>query len=287
MAVYGENDGQTIDFYTSADLKTWKFASRTPDFFECPDLVELPVDDDKSKTKWVLYGADGKYLVGEFDGKKFTKESGKHQTWHGDFYAAQTFTNSPDGRCIQIGWGRNVVFPGMPFNQQMTVPVQLTLRSTKDGVRMFAEPVKETMALRSAEIASHKGTPLPDGKNILGGKTAELIELAGEIVVGDAKQIELVLRGAKIVYDTKAGTIACGPHVAKLPLTEGKLKLRVLVDRGSVELFADDGRVAISAAHRPRDGDNAISLAAKGGTAKVPWLDVYQLKSTWPRGEKK
>jgi fructan beta-fructosidase len=286
MAVYGENQGQTIDFYSSPDLKKWTFESRTPDFFECPDLVELPVDGDKSKTKWVLYGADGRYLIGDFDGKKFTKESGKYQTWYGDFYAAQTFTNAPDGRCIQIGWGRNVVFPGMPFNQQMTVPVELSLRTTKDGVRLYTEPVKELAALRGAEVSSLKEASLTDDKNVLSGKSAELLEFAGEIAVGDAKQIELVLRGAKIVYDAKAGTIACGPHVAKLSLSEGKLKLRVFVDRGSVELFAADGRVAISTAHRPQADDVTLSLTANGGTAKVAWLEIFELKSAWPRSEK-
>ena len=50
----------------------------------------------------------------------------------GNFYAAQTFLNAPNGRRIQIGWGQGITFPGMPFNQQMTFPVELSLRSRKD-----------------------------------------------------------------------------------------------------------------------------------------------------------
>ena len=65
-----------------------------------------------------------------FDGKKFTPESGKHQLWYGNFYAAQTFSNAPDGRRIQIGWAQGITFPGMPFNQQMTIPVYLFLLKT-------------------------------------------------------------------------------------------------------------------------------------------------------------
>ena len=53
--------------------------------------------------------------------------------WHGNFYAAQTFSNTPDLRRIQIGWGQGITFPGMPFNQQMALPVTLTLRRTAKG----------------------------------------------------------------------------------------------------------------------------------------------------------
>src|SRR4029079_1685025 len=131
-----------IAFYTSPDLKAWTYQSKIDDFFECPDLFELPVEGAK-EAKWVLSAADGKYLIGSFDGKAFTRESGKHQLWYGNFYAAQTFDNAPDGRRIQIGWAEGVTFPGMPFNQQMTVPVDLTLRKTPDGMRMCANPVAE------------------------------------------------------------------------------------------------------------------------------------------------
>jgi fructan beta-fructosidase len=283
MAVYGENQGQTIDFYSSPDLKKWTFESRTPDFFECPDIVELPIDGDKNKTKWILYGADGRYLVGDFDGKKFTKESGKHQTWHGDFYAAQTFTNAPDGRCIQIGWGREVVFPGMPFNQQMTVPVELSLRTTKDGVRLFAEPVDEIAKLRD-ETPIHRAINLTPETlmNTLKHDEGELLDIEATVEVGDAKRIELKLRGLTILYDQEQGTIACGRHKANLSLDSGKLKLRALVDRGSVELFAQGGQVAISTAHRPSADQKSISLKASAGTPNVQTLDIYELKSAWP-----
>src|SRR5205814_1436495 len=137
MCVYEEiGKTQNIAFYTSPDLKTWQFQSRIEGFFECPDLFELPVDSNRAKTKWVLYAGDGQYVLGSFDGKTFHRESGKHRLWYGNFYAAQTFSATPDGRRIQIGWGNGITFPGMPFNQQMTFPCELTLRTTGAGVRM-------------------------------------------------------------------------------------------------------------------------------------------------------
>ncbi len=152
MAVYEETDGkQAIVFHSSPDLKAWTEESRIDGFYECPDLFELPVaGSNPPRSLWVLSAADGQYRLGQFDGHRFTPETDKLTLWHGDFYAAQTFSNTPDGRRIQIGWGRDITFPGMPFNQQMTIPCELTLRTTPDGPRLFAEPVAEVAKLRSA-----------------------------------------------------------------------------------------------------------------------------------------
>src|SRR5262249_61286 len=93
MAVYDEADGKRwIAFYTSPDLKIWEFASRIEGFYECPDLFEITSDDDETLARWVLYAADGKYVLGKFDGRVFTPEGDKQQLWHGNFYAAQTFS---------------------------------------------------------------------------------------------------------------------------------------------------------------------------------------------------
>ena len=150
MAVYDEFEGkQWIAFYSSPDLKKWSFESRIEGFFECPDLFELPVSGKPGESRWVLYAADGAYVLGQFDGKKFTPDSKqKQRVWYGNFYAAQTFSDTPDGRRIQIGWGNGIAFPGMPFNQQMTIPCELTLHSSAEGIRMFARPVAELASLR-------------------------------------------------------------------------------------------------------------------------------------------
>src|SRR5262245_6916585 len=151
MAVYDEEGKrQGIAFYSSHDLKNWKYESKIDGFFECPDLFELPVEGSPGQSRWVLHAADGKYVLGDFDGHAFRVTSGKDklQLWHGNFYAAQSFSNTPDERRIQIGWASGVTFPGMPFNQQMTLPVRLRLRSTTDGARLCAQPVAELESLR-------------------------------------------------------------------------------------------------------------------------------------------
>ena len=95
--------------FTSDDLKKWTPTAEVPlaGFHECPDLFELPVDGDPESTWWVFWGADGRYLLGAFDGETFTPESGPHESnWGANCYAVQTWSDIPpsDGRRLQIAW---------------------------------------------------------------------------------------------------------------------------------------------------------------------------------------
>jgi fructan beta-fructosidase len=281
MAVYDEGKTQDVVFYTSPDLKKWTFAGRIEGFFECPDLYPLPVNGDAKNVRWVLSAADGKYLIGQFDGTKFVKESGKHQVWYGNFYAAQTYDNAPDGRRIQIGWANGITFPGMPFNQQMTVPVELTLRTTDDGVRLFAEPVKEIERLREGKAAPRNLTLRP-GEDATVESGGESLDVSAEVRPAGAEQVTFALRGVPVIYDVKKGTVTCRGHTAPLkPRKDGTVRLRVLVDRGSVEVFGNDGQVALSAGVLVPADQRSITLSARGGEAQVRGLAVNILKSAW------
>lgn len=282
MAVYDEADqGKDIAFYTSPDLKQWTYQSRIKGFFECPDLFEMPVDGDPKKSKWVLYAADGQYVLGHFDGKAFHQEPGKHRLWHGNFYAAQTFDNAPNGRRIQIGWGQGITFPGMPFNQQMTFPVELTLRTTADGPRLFAEPVKEIAVLHKKKH-SWNDLKLADTEHTLKDVEAELVHLTARFEVGKAASVEFNIRGVPIKYDAKKKQLSLrGVTTAPAPV-DGKIQIEILVDRGSVEVFANGGRVAMSSGGITPADNRAISIAVSGAST-FQSLAVFELESAWLR----
>jgi fructan beta-fructosidase len=283
MAVYDETGSKRgISFHSSPDLKAWTFESRIEGFYECPDLFALPVEGQPGKSLWVLYAADGAYMLGDFDGRRFTPESPtKHRLWYGHFYAAQTFSNTPDGRRIQIGWGNGITFPSMPFNQQMTVPCELTLKQTREGVRMFARPVAELAALRTPR-AENVSTPGSKVSIKLGGGDGRLAEVraATEFAERPRGKVTLSVRGVTIAYDRERGVLSCGSHSAPLLLPDGKLRLRILVDVGSVEVFANDGRVAISHGLTPPEVAPPIEAAAEGNTTPLV-IRVDLLKPAW------
>ena len=206
--------------FTSGDLKKWDVASDITGrwFKDCPDLFELPVDGDEKKTKWVLYDASFTYSVGMFDGRTFKIEETPGRGDVGrNFSAAQTFSDAPDPRRIQIGWMRGSDFAAkrMPFNQQMSFPCVLSLRTTKDGIRLFRWPVKEIESLYKKKHEVKK-TRLKPGRNPLKDIKAELIDLYADITMGSAKKITFNLRGSTVTYDghtVVSGTLRKGKTV--------------------------------------------------------------------------
>jgi fructan beta-fructosidase len=292
------DETRNIAFHTSPNLKQWDFQSRIEGFFECPDLVELPLVGTGSgsasniggataersavPTKWVLYAADGRYLLGNFDGRQFHRESGPHQVWYGNFYAAQTFSNVPDGRHIQIGWARGITFPGMPFNQQMTIPIELTLRETSEGVRMFAEPVRELESLRARKHSMND--VVLDGESMLDALHGGQFDISAEFEIGGKRppgSFGLTIRGVSISYDAEKQLLSCRDVVAPLKTIEHRARLRILVDRGSIEIFGNDGEVAISVGVHFPDDHHAVSLFSRGGPVRVRTLNAYELQSAW------
>jgi fructan beta-fructosidase len=281
MAVYDEKDGkQWIAFYSSPDLKKWEYQSRIEGFFECPDLFELPVEGSDVR-KWVLYSGVARYRIGDFDGKTFTPDGKeKQQLWYGDFYAAQTYSNAPDGRRIQIGWGRGIAFPDMPFNQQMAFPCRLTLRKTADGLRMFAEPVAEIESLH-AKKHSVADRMLHPTENPLADLSGDLFDLRAEFEPADAEQFGFTIRGTPVVYDVKKQEISCKNVTAPLKSEDGKVRLRLLVDRGSMEIYGNDGRVALSVGVIPPDDNHSLELFSRGGATRLRSLEAFEMKSAW------
>ena len=313
MAVYDEFQGKRwIAFFNSPDLKKWTYVSRIEGFYECPDLFELPLDNNaKNGTKWVLYAADGNYLTGDFDGKEFKPDSKeKKQLWYGRFYAAQTFDNAPmqpqpigSGAFppprpwrIQIGWANGVTFPGMPFNQQMTVPVALSLFTPNDGPRLAASPfgvdsLREKKAAFEIDKGSHWRPDGPDDKrsHVL-ADDLDAFDLWTEIDPRKASNITFDLRGTKLVYDVAKQTLTCKDVAAPVKMTNPwnahlpkRLILRILVDRGSIEVFADNGLVAMSIAALPDEKNHKVEFHVQGDAVDILQMRIHRMKSAWEK----
>jgi len=273
---------RTAAFYTSPNLKDWEYQSLVDDFYECPDLFELPVDGDENNKKWVLSAANNDYIIGTFDGKTFTEESGKHRGNYGNcFYAAQTWSDIPpeDGRRIQIAWAR-ISLPNMPFNQQMTFPCELTLRTTSEGIRMFSEPVKEIENIHDKQHSWNTQTLKP-GDNPLSAITGELFDIRAELELGDASEFGLLIRNIPVSYNVEKKELSCREQTAPLEPVDGKIRLHILVDRASIEIFGNDGLLAMPIGVIPEDEDKSLEVFSKGGNTEIKSLDVYELRSVW------
>jgi len=282
MALFLDNNDYLL--LSSKDLKQWDQMSKVTvaGAGECPEFFEIAVDGNQQNTRWVFYGGNGRYLVGKFDGKNFTPESGPHTLHHGNcWYASQTYTDIPaeDGRRILVPWGQ-MDTPGMPFNQMMGVPVELTLRTSDEGPRLFANPVKEHASLRAR---THTIPPqsLNPGENPLAAVKAELLDLVAELAPGDAAELGFNLRGVRVSYDARKQELSCNGVTAALKTLDGKIRLRLMVDRTSFDIFGNEGRLYMTTGVIVPQDNLLLEAYAKGGNAKINALEVHELKSAW------
>lgn len=332
-------------FYASQNLKDWEYMSAfgkgygaQPNQFECPDFIQLPVDGDKNKMKWVMLvninpgcmfgGSATEYFVGDFDGKEFTcdtkPETVKWLDYGKDHYAAVCISNTGE-RIISIPWMSNWqyanVTPIRQYRGANGLPRELSLY-TKDGqIYVAADVVKEVEALRKDtrsfdpitvkdEYKIDEIVPQTDGAyelemditpNTSGVAGFDLMNAKGEVA-----KIYLDMKSGKLVMDrTASGLVAFGeksePHAketddhrktmsvnyqndfalgtwAPLSLCEGKTyHLNVFVDKCSVEIFVDGGRIAMTNLVFPTEPYNTLRFYTEGSEAQVSNMKVYKL----------
>ncbi|MEP6671917.1 MAG: glycoside hydrolase family 32 protein [Chthoniobacter sp.] len=271
----------TIHFFTSPNLKDWTLRSQTPGLYECPDFFELPVDGDASKKKWVLTAASSEYFVGSFDGQKFTPETPKLPGHRGrGFYAAQTFSDVPDGRRIQIGWGQ-APSPGMPFNQLQTFPCELQLHQTPEGPRLRRSPIKELETLRGRSWKFQKLFLNAGAANPLADVRGELLEVHADFQPAADSEVTFKVRGVDIHYSAAQQEISVNGIKAPAPLQDGHQRLTIFTDRTYFTIFASDGLTYIPFPVIARPAELGVEVQVKGGATTMQELAAYALKSIW------
>lgn len=264
-------------FYTSPDLKKWTFASFLPGFYVCPDLFELPVDGDSTNTKWVIMDW-AQYAVGQFDGKRFVADGLAMPLDFGiNLSANQTWKEAPGNRRIQISWLRGGKYPGMPFDQQMSIPVELFLRRTDGQVRLCKQPIPEVANLRAGTVTF--SNPLTAGASLQVGVKGQSFDIEMEASLSGKDGLVIQLLGQTIRLT--ADKLECMGKTAALPSKLGMRDLRILADRTSLELFASDGAVTMSFCMVPPDGPTVINVHAPGGAVSFGKFAVHEMRSIW------
>ena len=187
------------------------------------------------------------------------------------------FSNTPDGRKIQVGWAQ-IGMPGMPFNQTFSFPHRLTLRTTDKGIRMFAEPVKEIEEIYKKKHAT-KRMELAEGKPVRFDVSGDIFDITATFELGDAKILGLDIGGNRIEYNVEGNRLQDTP----LKPVDDKVTIRVLIDRPMMEIIGNKGRVYITRPREKKGEVETVEAFATGGEARLLRLKVNELESIWKK----
>ncbi len=274
VMVLFEKDG--MSFYTSTDLKAWAWKSHFKGLYECPDLFEMAIEGKPNEKKWILHGGSSTYFIGSFDGENFTAESpalryaeGKNLHGADTLYAAQSFVDMPDGRRVQMAWGR-VEPQGMPFNQMILFPTEFKLKATEDGLRLRATPIDGIAQLRKQD----HGWSVPSVKDV-----NDKLRSAGSGPL-DVK-LQVVLAGEDKLNLQYGGMPLATIQAADLENGGGQVEL--LIDNCVVEIFVNGGaRYIVKEVHTMGQGGE-LQCSMGLNTAGIKHLEIYRMKSIWRR----
>jgi fructan beta-fructosidase len=319
MAVTG---GNVILFFTSPDLKTWESTGgfgfgygSTTGVWETPDLFPLPIDGG-SERRWVLTvgvgdggpagGTGTQYFIGSFDGKTFTSDNPKDTTlwadFGADFYAAQSWSDAPDGRRVWLGWMNNwryaASIPTSTWRGAFTIPRDLSLKTTLDGIRLIQQLIPEFYILQGEQqvwknqrITRARQYPLP----------ASRLEIFAEFqiipnMLANRLGLRLITDNAEattIGYTTKSQTLYidrsecrdsglnpafAGVHMAQLAPENDVIRLHILIDQSSVEVFANDGQLVLTDQLFPCTANSYLEIFSDGGEATLNALEIHKLQ---------
>ena len=313
--------GQHMEIYSSVNLKEWKKESEFGAMqgahggvWECPDLVEIPVEGTREK-KWVLIcnlnpggpfgGSAAQYFVGSFDGKKFVNESPtqtKWMDWGKDNYATVTWNNAPDGRCIALGWMSNWQYannvPTRQYRSANTLARDLTLYREGQELYLKSTPSVEVKKARGKKVSipSFKVSEKHEIVNLFEDKQGAyeveiVIQNAGASKIafcllndkGEKVSMYYDLNRKQFVMDrSESGTVDFSkdfPAVTVAPANVDKeLTLRLFVDRSSIEAFGEDGKFVMTNLVFPSQPYVKMCFEADKNGYAVKTLNVYTLQ---------
>lgn len=313
--------GQHMEIYSSVNLKEWKKESEFGAMqgahggvWECPDLVEIPVEGTREK-KWVLIcnlnpggpfgGSAAQYFVGSFDGKKFVNESPtqtKWMDWGKDNYATVTWNNAPDGRCIALGWMSNWQYannvPTRQYRSANTLARDLTLYREGQELYLKSTPSSEVKKARGKKVSipSFKVSEKHEMVNLFEEKQGAyeveiVIQNAGASKIafsllndkGEKVSMYYDLNRKQFVMDrSESGKVDFSkdfPAVTVAPVNVDKeLTLRLFVDRSSIEAFGEDGKFVMTNLVFPSQPYVKMCFEADKNGYAVKTLNVYKLQ---------
>ena len=305
-----------VQFYSSNNLKQWLLESSfgplgdTSGVWECPQLIQAPIEGKSGKKKWVLYmsmNSTMQYFVGEFDGKTFVNENPTDKIYRpdygSDYYAAIAYNNLPTNQTpITIGWINNWQYandiPTKPWKGAMSIPRNVSVQKINNEWVLIQKPVGGFEALRKQVYSANKlvvnqTSSLPVHSQLLEFEadlqttTTAGIQLAvgknHNILIGyDAKEQKLFIDRSNSGNNSFNNNYNTNNKKEVYVLPENnKIHLHIYFDKSIVEVFANGGKIAMTAQLFPDEEDNGINLYSSDGVSVFEHVKIWNMHSIY------
>ncbi len=175
---------------------------------------------------------------------------------------------------------RGSAFPDMPFNQQISFPCELTLRSTQEGPRLFREPIAGIRLLhgKGAKWMDRKLSP---GDSLDLASSGDLFHIRAEVEIHEGAKLTFELRGVPVVLTARTVESGTSPAAVQSAVRS----VEILLDRGSVETFINRGEISSTRFVFPKG--QGLKVTVEGATVTIRSLSVYTLRSAWPKAARR
>ena len=259
-----------------------------PDFFALSDVYVLVVSPIGMYAEGLEFhnGNNVVFLTGKYEKETmhFTRTGIQNMDYGLDFYAAQTMQTN-DGRRVMIAWMQSWDNPMYPeealWSAMMTFPRELTV---KEG-RICQTPVRELGNYWKREV-SYQDVCV-EAPVELEGIRGRVIDLTITIKGSDYRKFKMKAASdgrlySEIIYDREEGVLTfdrthsgyrkdtISTRSIEAECKEEKLKLRILMDKYSMEIFVNDGeKVMTSLIYTPIEAEGIV-FESKGKA----YLDV-------------
>ena len=301
-------EARTVEIYRSTDLIGWEHASSfgpegaVDGVWECPDIVSVPVEGTTGSASVLLLsvqdgapagGSGMQYVVGELAGATFTSTQKSRWVDHGaDFYAAISYADTPEAEPLVQAWMSNwryaATIPAADYRGSMSLARRLTLRRRDGQLALVQRPVvRDDQQVHVLEEQTLAGT-------VVLPVAARTCRIVAELEPGTAQRLGLHLRVGGVerttvsidthhrtvsIDRTSSGAVDFHPdfaaaHTTRLPTQDGPVRLEVVVDVASVEVFVDDGEAVLTDQVFPGPASTGLTVFAEGGEAYVRHLSV-------------
>lgn len=281
MVLYLDEDIYCI--FRSNDLINWEELQRIHlvGDSECPDI--FPLYDSEGVRKWVILGAHDKYMVGNFENGKFVSEQSTLTLHYGNAgYAGQSFSNLPNNRIVRMVWDVFWGLPAFDFNGQMGIPMEMSLDKYDGCYYLQANPVEEIKGIyKNTKTYSNVSLTPEEMFSETLQATAYLLKFKGESLENGVMTVSIF--GRSIGFDYANNKMNIGNCTAPISLTRSGLDITILVDRCSIEVFADGGKIFMSCLDNDTVSDFNIPYLTIMADSKISLenVEINSLDSIW------